>query len=43
MLPAALPFDYFQHIDQGDRIRRSRIRPKGSRVRRGMPGGTRES
>jgi hypothetical protein len=38
MLPAALPFDYVQHIDRGDRIRRSRIRPSGSRVRRGTPG-----
>ena len=35
MLPASLPFDYLQHIDSGNRIRRSRMRPKGSRVRRG--------
>jgi hypothetical protein len=35
MLPAAIPFDYLQHIDRGDRIRRSRVRPSGSRVRRG--------
>ena len=34
MHPAALPFDYLQHIDRGDRIRRSRARPSGSRVRR---------
>jgi hypothetical protein len=38
MLVASLPFDYVQHIDRGDRIRRSRPRPNGSRVRRGMPG-----
>jgi hypothetical protein len=41
MLPA-LPFDYLQHIGPNDRIRRSRTRPTGSRVRRGTPGGTRE-
>jgi hypothetical protein len=35
MLPAAIPFDYLQHIDRGDRIRRSRTRPSGRRVRRG--------
>jgi hypothetical protein len=35
MLPAALPFDYVRHIDPGDRIRRSRVGPSGSRVRRG--------
>jgi hypothetical protein len=38
MFPAALPFDYIQQIDRGDRVRRSRIRPNGSRVRRGAPG-----
>jgi hypothetical protein len=38
MFPAALPFDYLQQIDRGDRVRRSRIRPSGSRVRRGAPG-----
>jgi hypothetical protein len=37
MLPAALPFDYLQQIDRGDRMRRSRARPSGSRVRRGAP------
>ena len=37
MLLAPLPFDYLQHIDRGDRIRRSRTRPNGSRVRRGTP------
>lgn len=35
MLLAPLPFDYVQHIDRGDRIRRSRSRPNGSRLRRG--------
>ncbi len=38
MLPAALPFEYVQLIDRSDRIRRSRIRPSGSRVRRGAGG-----
>jgi hypothetical protein len=39
MLPASLPYDYLQHIDRGDRIRRSRTRSNGSRLRRGTPGG----
>jgi hypothetical protein len=34
MFSAALPFDYVRHIDRGDRTRRSRTRPHGSRVRR---------
>jgi hypothetical protein len=38
MLPASLPFDYIQQIDRGDRVRRGRTRPSGSRVRRGAPG-----
>jgi hypothetical protein len=38
MFPAALQFDYIQQIDRGDRVRRSRNRPNGSRVRRGAPG-----
>jgi hypothetical protein len=38
MIPAALPHDYVRYIDRGDRIRRSRIRPNGSRVRRGHAG-----
>ena len=29
---AQLPYDYIQHIDRGDRIRRSRV--LGGRVRR---------
>jgi hypothetical protein len=37
MFSAALPFDYVRHIDRGDRTRRSRTRPHGSRVRRGTP------
>jgi hypothetical protein len=38
MISTALPFDYIQHIDRGDRIRRSRTRPHGNRVRRGTSG-----
>jgi hypothetical protein len=34
MFSASLPFDYARHIDRGDRARRSRLRPSGSRVRR---------
>jgi hypothetical protein len=34
---AGLPLEYVQHLDRDDRIRRSRARPSGSRVRRGMP------
>jgi hypothetical protein len=37
MFSAALPFDYLQHLDRGDRTRTSRTRPHGSRVRRGVP------
>ena len=33
-----LVLEHFQQIDRGDRVRRSRIRPSGSRVRRGAPG-----
>ena len=36
MLPA-LPFDYLQHLDRHDRVRRMRTRPSGSRMRRGTP------
>jgi hypothetical protein len=32
--PAALPFDYLQQADGGERTRRARTRPNGSRVRR---------
>jgi hypothetical protein len=42
MLLAPLPFDYLQHLDRGDRIRRTRTRPTGSRVRRGDAGKSRE-
>ncbi len=38
---SALPFEYVQYIDPGDRFRRSRSRPNGSRVRRGKPGDSR--
>ena len=34
MLLAPLPFDYLQHLERGDRLRRTRTRPTGSRVRR---------
>jgi hypothetical protein len=34
MLPT-VPFEYLQHLDRGDRIRRSRNRPNSSRMRRG--------
>ncbi len=34
MLLAPLPLDYLQYMDRGDRVRRSRVRPNGSRVRR---------
>jgi hypothetical protein len=36
MIPAALPHDYVRYIDPGERVRRSRVRPNGSRVRRGL-------
>ena len=42
MFQAPLPFDYLQYFDPGDRIRRSRTRPSGSRVRRGVSRGTGE-
>ena len=31
---ASLPFDYLRHLDRYDRVRRTGIRPTGSRVRR---------
>jgi hypothetical protein len=34
---AGLPYEYIQHLDRDDRIRRARVRPSGSRVRRGTP------
>jgi hypothetical protein len=40
MFPAPLPFDYIQYFDRGDRLRRSRARANGSRVRRTQRGGT---
>ena len=39
MFPAALPFDYLQHIAPDERTRRSRTRPTGIRVRRSTSGG----
>jgi hypothetical protein len=42
MLLAPLPLDYLQHLDRHGRVRRMRIRPTGSRVRRGMPSTTGE-
>ena len=38
MLLAPLPFDYLQHLDRSDRVRRIRNRPTGRRVRRGDAG-----
>ena len=40
MLLGTLPFDYIQHLDPGDRVRRTRTRPTGSRIRR-TPDGVR--
>ena len=40
MFLARLPYDYLQHLDRGDRIRRSGTRPNGGRVRRGTPSAT---
>ena len=40
MLLAPLPFDYLEHFDQRDRVRRTRTRPTGSRVRRGTASGS---
>ena len=37
MLLAPLPFDYVKKMDPGDRIRRTRKRPTGNRVRRLTP------
>jgi hypothetical protein len=34
---ARLPFDYLQHLDRHDRVRRPQARPTGSRVRRDTP------
>jgi hypothetical protein len=34
MFIAALPFDYAKHLDPGDRVRRTRKPPTGTRVRR---------
>jgi hypothetical protein len=37
MILASLPFDYLQHLDPHDRVRRKRTRPTDRRVRRGTP------
>jgi hypothetical protein len=42
MLLAPLPFDYLQHLERSDRLRRTRMRPTGSRVRRVSGGKTGE-
>lgn len=42
MFLARLPIDYLRHLDRGDRIRRSRSRPNGARVRRDTSDGTGE-
>jgi hypothetical protein len=39
MLLAPLPFDYVKQMDPGDRVRRTRARPTGTRLRR-LPEGT---
>ncbi len=39
---SSLPFDYVQHVARDQRIRRSRVRPDGSRVRRITPRGAGE-
>jgi hypothetical protein len=38
MLPAALAYRDLKDVDLGDRTRRSRRRPTGTRVRRGVFG-----
>ena len=38
MYPESLPLDYLHHLDRHDRVRRTRSRPTGSRVRRGNEG-----
>jgi hypothetical protein len=38
MFVPRLPFDYVQHIDRGDRLRRARGRSHGRRVRRTAAG-----
>jgi hypothetical protein len=40
MFPTPLPFDHIEYFDRGDRLRRSRARANGSRVRRTQRGGT---
>jgi hypothetical protein len=37
MLLAPIPFDYAILLDPGDRVRRTRKRPTGARVRRTAP------
>lgn len=39
MIVSALPFEYLQYIERGERVRRPAPRPKGSRVRRRTRGG----
>jgi hypothetical protein len=34
MFPISLPFDYAIHLDSGDRVRSTRRRSTGTRVRR---------
>jgi hypothetical protein len=34
MLPAPLTFEYIRLLEEGDRVRRTRGRPTGSRIRR---------
>ena len=39
MFPASLPFDYLQHFDRQDRVRRTLAQPHRQRVRRLEPKG----
>ena len=34
MLPAPLTFEYIRLLEEGDRVRRTRGRPTGTRIRR---------
>ena len=37
MLLAPLPFDYVMLIEPRDRVRRARVRPTGTRIRKSPP------
>ena len=40
MLLTSLPFDYIRLVDPSDRVRSTRKRPTGTRVRRGVRDGS---